>query len=102
MGRRFLLQAASPRRFDVDLDLGGVGLHGVLVGECFLMTNIRRAFSSAWWRVVSPLTGRCRVRVLYTTTASHAGEQKAPPPPRRGSKRLCWYLCRPLTLVELG
>jgi ribosome-associated translation inhibitor RaiA len=36
---RLPVQAASPGRFDVDLKLGGVGLHGVLVGECFLMPN---------------------------------------------------------------
>ena len=34
------LQTANPRRFDVDLDPGGVGLHGELVGECFLIPNL--------------------------------------------------------------
>ena len=42
MDGRLLLRAASPDRLDVDLDLGGIGPRGVLVGERFSTSKSTR------------------------------------------------------------
>ena len=69
------LQAQSPGRFDVDLNLEGVGLYGVHVGERFLIPSVVRV-------LLGLIADRLAVDValsgarLVHDYREHAGEQK--------------------------
>src|SRR6202162_6680668 len=73
------LQAQSPGRFDVDLNLEGVGLYGVHVGERLLIPSVVRV-------LLGLITDRLAADVavsgarLVHDYREHAGGRKGPHP----------------------